>query len=469
MTKFNVGDKVKVIRSHFDDQLEGVVTCINTKTKKVEVKTSIGSLYFRYNGKMGSFKIELIEPKFNIGDKVVIVEESINDVVSTIAEGRVSNVNNITNIMQVKTDMSNFDFPLSSDNEKFRIIPIAKIKPNSLSETDIIYNFKVSDRVVLIDRWGDKVGVGIVKATDKDGINITFNGDKTITTNLQGFVELTKLKIKPIVRTIKSDEILEQGERVFDEKYGIGTIVKSAVTSIFRVKFGSFENPFYMNYTKDYRLSIESKSQLVKVLTVLDDLSQIEEVENKISEIESSKEIYGTNQESLGESSLDPITLKRLETVAQALSNMNNKQNTQENKLPTYFRIGDKVKSLFFGEGKVVGVISDNPFPSTIVVIFDNDPNVRRSYTYDGCYTTQEPPTLFQAHLVLPELPKNEPILEFKEGELVWVKDFGATNWHARYYAGSINGKHTVYSFQTKKEKLTSIYFEIKPFFPIPF
>lgn len=86
-----------------------------------------------------------------------------------------------------------------------------------------------------------------------------------------------------------------------------------------------------------------------------------------------------------------------------------------ENK-ETYFEVGMIVYSSSEGRGIVKEIIVAWEYP--VVVVFDNGSLV--CYTYDGRVTFKQCITLSQNPI---EPIVNEPIKQFKKGDLVWVKD----------------------------------------------
>lgn len=110
----------------------------------------------------------------------------------------------------------------------------------------------------------------------------------------------------------------------------------------------------------------------------------------------------------------------------------------------TYFKVGQDVFDVRFGEGKVVkesGV--DGRFP--IVVIFGNA-TPSHSYTKDGKYNTEDKyPCLFQTK---PITTPNVPIIGFEQGEMVWVLN-KYNMWFPTFYSRFYHGTHLVYEMQT--------------------
>ena len=96
-----------------------------------------------------------------------------------------------------------------------------------------------------------------------------------------------------------------------------------------------------------------------------------------------------------------------------------------------YFKVGQTVWDLRFGEGVVTGDESLNVY-YPIIVRFGFG-YAEQSYTADGKHITGcLYISLFQT---APIITPNVPIVEFEQGELVWVKRDNDYEWCARYFS----------------------------------
>jgi len=108
-----------------------------------------------------------------------------------------------------------------------------------------------------------------------------------------------------------------------------------------------------------------------------------------------------------------------------------------------YFEVGQKVWDFRYGDGMVSGDdILDGVHP--IRVRFESH---EQRYTTDGKHSlVSSYITLFQT---APIITPNVPIIEFEQGELVLVRDWG--EWLVRYYSHFKNDKHWCFTNQLTK------------------
>lgn len=96
----------------------------------------------------------------------------------------------------------------------------------------------------------------------------------------------------------------------------------------------------------------------------------------------------------------------------------------KEEKMKTYYYVGQKVSHQAFGDGEVINLYEDSVYP--ISVRFGDD---ERLFTADGRHEFAQHPSLSQRPHVPLELKE---IVTFEKGDLVWVK---SVIWQARYYS----------------------------------
>lgn len=110
-----------------------------------------------------------------------------------------------------------------------------------------------------------------------------------------------------------------------------------------------------------------------------------------------------------------------------------------------YFRVGQTVYDLRFGEGVVTNIVDDINDEYPIEVLFNKVD--KKDYTHDGKFTVSDDfPSLFQNPI---EIIANEPIAEFESGELVWVQTWN-NFWEVSFYSHFANGKHHCFDYQKK-------------------
>lgn len=128
------------------------------------------------------------------------------------------------------------------------------------------------------------------------------------------------------------------------------------------------------------------------------------------------------------------------------------------------FKLGEKVFHYEFGGwGKVIEEynINKNPFP--IVCRF---PNGQASFTWDGRYYENYPPTLSFTEYVLAGFSQQKPMELPNVGEAVWVRDHEFGNWNVSMFleydptekggpyivtSTFIEGDHECYRYMTTK------------------
>lgn len=109
-----------------------------------------------------------------------------------------------------------------------------------------------------------------------------------------------------------------------------------------------------------------------------------------------------------------------------------------------YFKVNQTVYDVRHGKGTIATINTAYIFP--IEVVYAN--GVSNVYKLDG---KANPSDLYPSlsHEPWPQAVLN-PIIEFEEGELVWVKD-STGQWHVRYYSDvDSNGTHYCYNNQEK-------------------
>ena len=107
-----------------------------------------------------------------------------------------------------------------------------------------------------------------------------------------------------------------------------------------------------------------------------------------------------------------------------------------------YFKIGQKVWDVRFGEGVVDRIESALIYAIGVKFKYGD-----QAYTEYGRFCDEDiNPSLFQTY---PIITSNVPIIEFKKGELVLVKEF--QEWYMRYYSHFENEKH--HCFQCQRQE----------------
>lgn len=137
--------------------------------------------------------------------------------------------------------------------------------------------------------------------------------------------------------------------------------------------------------------------------------------------------------------------------------------NNQDQPQPTYFEVGQTVYSHLFpnGEGTVVE-IGESLHPVMVQVHTTEE---RIPFTHDGRNFLIEGITLSSTPLTPIQ---NEPIREFKQGDLVWVRDLEHEAWQARYFCEEKGEVFYVFIKQNKSGKTARFNYCV-PFHPIPF
>lgn len=125
------------------------------------------------------------------------------------------------------------------------------------------------------------------------------------------------------------------------------------------------------------------------------------------------------------------------------------------------FKVGQRVECLLYGWGTVMNIQEDENIPYPIKVKLDS--SGYEYYNKDGIYITKQRITLSPYGW---EVKEKEP--EFKEGELVWVKQYENDTWHCRYYSHKDGVNHHCFINQEKKGSTYSTTY-IKKFDDIPF
>jgi hypothetical protein len=132
---------------------------------------------------------------------------------------------------------------------------------------------------------------------------------------------------------------------------------------------------------------------------------------------------------------------------------------TQENRLIDHLNVGTEVTCIMYGNGVVVKIDVDIPFP--IRILFKSE--MERSYTYDGRYWEWVSPTLFLSSQN-PQLTFDPLPTIFNEGDPVWVCDDPKQDaWNLRFYSHLEDGKHCCFRGQSKSGRKT-IWKNVKPF-----
>ena len=124
------------------------------------------------------------------------------------------------------------------------------------------------------------------------------------------------------------------------------------------------------------------------------------------------------------------------------------------------FKVGQRVECKVCGWGTIKH-IKDSIYSYPIE--YEGDNGKVLLYTEDGRFYK------YSSICLSPygwNVSEKEP--EFKEGELVWVRDSTGDNWQARYYSFYKDGKHYCFKGQTK-EGGSIMWENIKKFDDIPF
>ena len=100
------------------------------------------------------------------------------------------------------------------------------------------------------------------------------------------------------------------------------------------------------------------------------------------------------------------------------------------------FKKGDKVFCVLGGWGTVIG-INKGDYP--IAVEFD-----RSHYTYseDGRVNDHTPPTLSFTEYTLEGFSQERPEPLPKKGDVVWVREYGASDWRVSHFFGKVGDKY---------------------------
>jgi len=107
--------------------------------------------------------------------------------------------------------------------------------------------------------------------------------------------------------------------------------------------------------------------------------------------------------------------------------------------METIFKEGDRVFCYNLGGwGEVIKIFNDdNPFP--IYCSFDLG---NSNFTKEGRFYTDSPPILSFTEYTLEGFSQERPEPLPKKGDVVWVREYGASDWRVSHFFGKVGDKY---------------------------